>query len=188
MRRPLIAIDGPAGSGKSTLARRLADALGVPYLNTGLMYRALALRALRDGVDVDDAPGLARLARELTFDLDSSLRPPELRIDGLAPGEDLRSLEVESIVSRVARHPEVRAELRREQQRLCEGGGVVEGRDIGTVVARDADVKLFVHAEEEERVARRLDERGPGDPKAGPSKIAQALSDRDALDAKTTPL
>lgn len=183
VRRVLVAIDGPAGSGKSTLARRLAETLDLPYLNTGLMYRALALEALRRGVDADDGPALASLARGMTFDLDSSLRPPQLVIDGKRPAEEFTAREVESSVSRVARHPEVRAVLRDEQRRLCEGGGVVEGRDIGTVVAPDADVKLFLQAAEAERIARRRHERGDD---AEP--VGRELAARDALDARTNPL
>lgn len=182
-RRPLIAIDGPAGSGKSTLARRLAEAFVLPYLNTGLMYRALALAALREGVDRDDGQALARLARTLTFDLDPTVSPPSLRIDGAPPGDDLTSPEVESNVSRVARHPEVRAVLREEQRRLAEGGAVVEGRDIGTVVCPDADVKLFLEAEEHARVRRRAGERAERD-----HRIAAELAARDAMDARTNPL
>lgn len=181
--RPLVAIDGPAGSGKSTLARRLADALDLPYLNTGQMYRALTLEATRRGVDPDDGPSLAALAEGMRFDLDQNLRPPRLVIDGEPPDEELSTPDVESSVSRVARHPEVRAVLRVEQRRLCEGGGVVEGRDIGTVVAPDAEVKLYLHAEEAERIARRRQERGaPAEP------VGRALTARDALDARTNPL
>lgn len=181
-RGPVVAIDGPAGSGKSTLARRLAETLGVPYLNTGLMYRAVAHRALREGVGEEDAAGLADLAERLRFDLDASLRPAELTIDGEPPGPELASPEVESSVSNVARHPEVRAALRREQQRLSSGGGVVEGRDIGRVVAPNADVKLYLEAEVEERVSRRTSERG-----SVPDDTARALAERDALDAGTNP-
>jgi cytidylate kinase len=179
----VIAIDGPAGSGKSTLARRLAEVLALPYLNTGLMYRALTLRAPAAGVDEDDGPGLAALAREMKFDLDLSLRPPELTIDGSAPDPDVTSPEVESRVSHVARHPEVREVLRAEQRRLAAGGAVVEGRDIGTIVAPAADVKLFLGADERERIARRTTER--------PDVVAEVgreLSRRDALDAGTNPL
>ncbi|HEX6230456.1 MAG TPA: (d)CMP kinase [Actinomycetota bacterium] len=182
-KRPLIAIDGPAGSGKSTLARRLAETLDLPYLNTGLMYRALALEALRAGVDADDGAALADLARTITFDLDQSVRPPALRIDGAEPEADLTSPEVESNVSRVSRHPEVRRVLRDEQRRLSERGGVVEGRDIGTVVTPRADVKLFLEAEESARVSRRAGERA-----ARNHHVAAELSARDALDARTNPM
>jgi CMP/dCMP kinase len=178
----VIAIDGAAGSGKSTLAFRLASQLELPYVNTGLMYRALALRAHRLGVSPDDAGALGRLARAIGFDLDSSVRPPELRIDGEAPEADLTSPEVESSVSAVARHPEVRAVLREEQRRLAADGAVMEGRDIGSVVAPDAPLKLFLEAHPEERVGRRALERA-GDPE----RVAEALGTRDELDARTNP-
>lgn len=179
----IVAIDGPAGSGKSTLARRLAQTLDLPYLNTGLMYRALTLQALQRGIDPDDADGLAALAREITFDLDWRVRPPELTIDGSRASEQLQSADVESTVSRVARHLHVREVLRAEQRRLSERGGVVEGRDIGTVVAPHADVKLYLQAAQSERISRRINERSaPAEP------LGDALSARDALDARTNPL
>ncbi len=180
---PVIAIDGAAGSGKSTLARALALELGLPYVNTGLMYRAVALRAHREGVVPDDAAALERLARRTRFELDRSLRPPELTIDGERPDEGLTSPEVESSVSAVARHPEVRGVLRAEQRRLAADGAVMEGRDIGTVVAPDAPLKVFLEAHPEERADRRALER-----EADPSRIAEALGTRDELDARTNPL
>jgi cytidylate kinase len=119
----------------------------------------------------------------MRFDLDATVRPAELVIEGGRPDPGLMSPEVESTVSFVARHPEVREALRAEQRRLSEGGGVVEGRDIGTVVAPDADVKLFLQAAETERISRRSQERSaPTDP------VGRALSERDALDARTNPL
>lgn len=180
---PVIAIDGAAGSGKSTLARALALELGLPYVNTGLMYRALALRAHRDGVAPDDADALERLARGMRFELDRSVRPPELTIDGEPPSETLTSPEVESRVSVVARHPEVREVLRAEQRRLAADGAVMEGRDIGTVVAPGAPLKIFLEANPMERADRRALER-----EDDPSRIAEALGTRDELDARTNPL
>lgn len=180
---PVIAIDGAAGSGKSTLARALALELGLPYVNTGLMYRALALRAHRDGVAPDDADALERLARGMRFELDRSVRPPELTIDGEPPSETLTSPEVESRVSVVARHPEVREVLRAEQRRLAADGAVMEGRDIGTVVAPGAPLKIFLEANPMERADRRALER-----EDDPSRIAEALGSRDELDARTNPL
>lgn len=180
---PVIAIDGAAGSGKSTVARALALELGLPYVNTGLMYRALALAAHRAGVSADDAGALERLARRTSFELDRSLRPPELTIDGHLPEPAVTSPEVESSVSSVARHPEVRDVLRAEQRRLAADGAVMEGRDIGTVVAPDAPLKLFLEAHPGVRADRRAMER-EGDP----SRIAEALDTRDELDARTNPL
>ena len=178
----VVAIDGPAGSGKSTLARRLAVELGLPYLNTGQMYRAVALQALERGLDPDDGDALAGLAVVTTFGLDLNLEPPSLTIDGRVPGEELTSPEVESTVSRVARHPQVRTVLRDAQRRLIETGAVVEGRDIGTVVAPAADVKLYLSARASERISRRTAERGAESPQVG-----DALTSRDAADARTNP-
>jgi CMP/dCMP kinase len=178
----VIAIDGAAGVGKSTLAHRMAAELDLPYVNTGLMYRALALRAHREGVSPEDAPALERLARGMSFELDSSVRPPELKIDGRAPEAVLSSAEVESSVSAVARHPEVREVLREEQRRLAVGGAVMEGRDIGSVVAPNADLKLFLRAQADERVGRRALERD-----RDPEHIARALGARDRQDARTNP-
>lgn len=181
--RAVIAIDGAAGSGKSTLAHRLASELGLPYVNTGLMYRALALEAHREGVSPDDAAGLERLARRIEFDLDSSVRPAELAIDGEPPEAALTSPEVESSVSAVSRHPQVRAVLRAEQRRLASEGAVMEGRDIGSVVAPDAPLKLFLRAHPRERVGRRALER-----QDDPRRIAESLGTRDEQDALTNPL
>ncbi len=179
----VVAIDGPAGSGKSTLARRLAAELGLPYLNTGLMYRAVTLEAIRRGIDPDDEAGLAEVARSLRFDLDPSTHPPELRIDGRAPDPALRSPEVERLVSRVSRHPAVREALRREQRRLGEPGAVVEGRDIGSVVFPDAVLRVVLTAHPAERAARRARELGdvPSD------AVGQAIRDRDRQDERNVP-
>jgi len=179
-RGPIVAIDGPAGSGKSTLARALASEFDLPYVNTGLMYRALAWVALRDGIDPDDEPALATAAGRLGFALSDS-RPPELLIDGAPPEPSLTSAPVEDLVSRVARHPAVRNLLRDRQRTLGEGGSVMEGRDIGTVVFPDADVKVFLSARTDERERRRERERAL---EWGTSGVAE----RDAQDARTNPL
>lgn len=174
----IIAIDGPAGSGKSTLARRLAEALDLPYLNTGLMYRALAARALAEGVSTDDGPGLLGLLARMRFGMEGT-PTATLRIDGAAPGAELVGSAVEGAVSGVARHPEVRHAMRDLQRVLGRPGGVIEGRDIGGVVFPDADAKLFLVADAGARAARRRSERG------GDDDVAAALADRDRLDART---
>jgi GTPase len=182
-RGPVVAIDGPAGAGKSTLARRLAEALALPYLNTGLMYRFLATEALRQGIDPGDEEGLARVARGIRFSMDQGSDPPSLVVDGRPPGEELLTAAVESVVSEVSSHPRVREILRDEQRRLGAGGAVVEGRDIGSVVFPQADVKVFLLADESERASRRQEERRSRDPELG-----KALARRDASDARTNPL
>jgi cytidylate kinase len=181
-RRTVVAIDGPAGAGKSTLAQALAEQLGLAYVNTGAMYRALTAVALRRGVNPGDAGALSALAESLRFSLNRGT-PPSLLIDGRPPEQDLSSADVEAAVSQVASHPPVRDVLRAEQRRLGELGAVVEGRDIGTVVFPDADVKVFLRADPGERAARRQAERGSRDP-----RLAEALDRRDARDARTNPL
>jgi cytidylate kinase len=175
----VVAIDGAAGSGKSTLARRLAVLLGLPYVNTGAMYRALTRQALRHGVNLEDGSGLARLMDTLDFTVSPSPLG-ELWIDGAPPIADLESADVEAYVSTVAEHPEVRARMRAAQRALGEAGGVIEGRDIGTVVFPDATVKVFLDAEPHERAGRRELERE----EVG---TAGALHERDRRDAKVNP-
>lgn len=173
----VIAVDGPAGAGKSTLSSRLAVRFRLPYVNTGLMYRALALRSIQRGVDPDDANGLTRLAGEFEFSLGGG-PPRHLEIDGREPDDALLSPDVEDIVSRVARHPTVRQLMRRTQRELGVPGCVMEGRDITTVVFPDADVKFFLQAPPSVRAGRRQRERGAG----------EAVVERDAIDVLTNPL
>jgi cytidylate kinase len=179
---PIVAIDGAAGAGKSTLARGLARRLGLAYVNTGEMYRAVAAAALRAGVDADDADGLLHLAGALRFTLTAG-RHPELEIEGWTPSE-LHTDDVEATVSAVARHPRVRDHLRGVQRALAADGAVVEGRDIAIVVAPDAPVKIFVTADPAVRAARRAAERGA----ARHDTVADAIERRDTRDAVTNPL
>ncbi len=180
MRPRVVAIDGAAGSGKSTLARLLAVELGLPYVNTGSMYRALTLEARRRKVDVEDAEGLTLLIGTLDFTL-SSEPFPELWIDGAPPTDELESADVERYVSAVAKHPKVRAVMRMAQRAIGEGGAVMEGRDIGSAVFPDAPVKILLIAEARERAGRRAEER-PG------QDVAGALHERDRKDARVNPL
>ena len=177
----VIAIDGAAGSGKSTLARAVARAVGLPCVNTGLMYRALAAAARTNGVAPNDAAGLLELTGRLRFRVGGA-DPPELEIEGADLGE-LTDPEVERTVSAVASHPIVRARMRDEQRRLGRGGAVMEGRDIGSVVFPDARVKLFLSADPDERVRRRAGER-PGITE----DVGRSLRSRDSIDARTVPL
>jgi CMP/dCMP kinase len=175
----VVAIDGAAGSGKSTLARLLARELRLPYVNTGSMYRALTMAALRGAVDVEDGPALAQLMGTLEFTL-SPGTAGELLIDGAPPSDDLETADIEASVSTVAMHPPVRSAMRAAQRALGVGGAVMEGRDIGTVVFPDAPLKLFLVAAPDERAGRRVDERGAAD-------VAEALHARDRLDARVNP-
>jgi cytidylate kinase len=177
----LIAIDGPAGSGKSTLAEALARALDLPYINTGLMYRALAAAAARAQADVDDPEVLVDLARGLRFEV-AGHHPAHLRVEGYE-GSELTTATVESTVSAVARHPKVRRWMRAAQRRLGAEGAVMEGRDIGTEVFPAADVKLFLRADARARAARRAEERA-----ASTDDVGGAMRQRDRRDARTTPL
>lgn len=157
----IIAIDGPAAAGKSTVARGLARELGLTFLDTGAMYRAVTLAVLESDIDPMDEKGCARLAREIELDFDADGR---ISIDG-RPGEPaIRSREVTRWVSAVSAHPAVRAALVPEQRAQAKkrGGLVAEGRDIGTVVFPDADAKLFLVATAEVRARRRAEqERSP---------------------------
>ncbi len=180
MRTPrVVTIDGAAGSGKSTLARGLASALGLAYVNTGLMYRALTLAAVDRKVDVDDGASLATLLASLRFSLDAG-EPPQVRVEGGPSGPRLAGAEVEARVSAVARHPEVRAPMRAEQRRLGENGAVMEGRDMGSMVFVDAPVKLYLEADPAVRAARRSRDRAEGG-------VATALHARDRSDMRVTP-
>ena len=177
----LIAVDGAAGSGKTTLSRRLALALRVPYVNTGLMYRALAASAAREGAPPDDEAAMFDLARSLRFRLVGH-DPVELEVEGYTLDE-LTTPQVESTVSTVARHPTVRGWMRQRQRELGADGAVMEGRDIATMVFPEAPVKLFLRASHDERGARRASERA-GDA----HEVEDALRTRDERDAQTNPL
>jgi cytidylate kinase len=187
---PLVAIDGPAASGKSTVGRMLADNLHCAYLDTGLMYRVVTLRALQHGADLTDGGALATLARNCRFTLQFS-GGEHLRVDGEQVGTELHGADVDGSVSVVAAHPQVRAVLVATQRSLARRGSIVMvGRDIGTVVLPDAPVKLWVTASPEERARRRVrDHFSSGEPVSYVDELAR-IRDRDARDAgrATSPL
>lgn len=156
--RIVVAIDGPAGAGKSTVGRAVAARLGLAYLDTGAMYRAVTFAALRRGIDPADEHDVAAMASALEMTLDGSA----VTVDGVDATVEIRGSEVTAAVSAVAANSQVRAELvRRQREWIVEhGGGVVEGRDIGSVVFPDATLKLFVTASPRVRAERRVAELG----------------------------
>ena len=172
----VIAIDGPAGSGKSTVARRLAARLDLPYLDTGAMYRGVTFAVLRRGVDPDDVERVAHVALECELQVDED---GTVTVDGVDATIEIRGPEVTRAVSIVAANPAVRDELRRRQREWAEAhdGGVVEGRDIGTVVFPDADLKLYITASARTRAERRVGEIG-GDV----AEVEAAINERDRRD------
>jgi CMP/dCMP kinase len=173
----VIAIDGPAGSGKSTVAKALADRLGLPYLDTGAMYRAVTFAALRRGVDPDDPEPVGRIARDCELEMGAD---GSVRIDGVDATIEIRGPEVTRAVSLVAANPTVREEMRRRQRAWAERreGGVMEGRDIGTVVFPDAELKVYLDARPDVRAARRSKEVSD----LSYETVAADLARRDALD------
>jgi CMP/dCMP kinase len=173
----VVAIDGPAGAGKSTVARALAERLGFRYLDTGAMYRALTWLAMKRGLDLGNAEALAQLAREQPVLFAEDER---VWIGGTDVTSSIRETRVDRMVPVVARHHPVREVMRERQRELGHHGDVViEGRDIGTVVAPDAEVKVFLVADREERAKRRVAER----PGIGADALATDLRLRDESDA-----
>jgi cytidylate kinase len=183
----LVAIDGPAGSGKSSVARTVAEELGVVDLNTGAAYRAVALVALREGVDLADGDSLAAISRRVSLDGGGAQVDGEPILE-----EELRAPEVSAAASTVSAVPEVRAVLLDVQRRAAkrareQGGAIVEGRDIGTVVLPDAELKIYLSAAPEERARRRAYQTGR---EAELDRIREAMKKRDRQDSEraTSPL
>jgi len=172
----VIAIDGPAGAGKSTVARALAGRLGLDYLDTGAMYRGVTFAALRRGIDPDDVDRVGRLATDVELDVVDTTT----RVDGVDASVEIRGPEVTRAVSIVAANPAVRSELRSRQQEWARqhGGGVIEGRDIGSVVFPDADLKLYLTASPSVRAGRRHKEVAD----LQYEEVAASMAERDALD------
>ena len=172
----IVAIDGPAGAGKSTVGRAVAARLGLDYLDTGAMYRAITFAALRRGIDPGDQDDVALLSGRVEMTLDGS----SVTVDGVDATVEIRGREVTAAVSAVAANPRVRSELVRRQRSwvATHGGGVVEGRDIGSVVFPDATLKLFVTASPRVRAERRVAEIG-GDV----AEVEASIIERDRKDS-----
>lgn len=172
----VIAIDGPAGAGKSTIARALAKQLGLQYLDTGAMYRAVTFAAMTRGVSLDNSAAIGALSRTVALDVSES----GVRVDGLDATAAIRTPEVTAAVSKVAANSEVRTEMRARQQLWAaqHGGGVIEGRDIGSVVFPDAELKLYLTASPRIRAQRRVAQAG-GDV----DEIEAAIAARDHYDS-----
>uniref|UniRef100_UPI0025B5DA80 bifunctional pantoate--beta-alanine ligase/(d)CMP kinase n=1 Tax=Trichocoleus desertorum TaxID=1481672 RepID=UPI0025B5DA80 len=190
-RQPIVAIDGPAGAGKSTVTRQIAQTLALLYLDTGAMYRALTWRVLQSGIDIQDEPAIAELVSKCEIQLvpgETPQEPVRVWIDQQEVTEAIRDLEVTSNVSAIAAQPAVREELVKQQQRYGRKGGIaIEGRDIGTHVFPDAELKIFLTASVQERARRRqqdLKNQGKGD--ISLDELERLIYERDRKDSTRT--
>ena len=179
----VVTIDGPSAAGKSTTARAVAERLGISFLDTGAFYRAIALKALESGVAVDDAEAVAELIRGTSVEAGGTPSHPEVKLDGRDVALEIRTPQVSEAASRVAALPAVRSVLVRWQRQMRERGPLVgEGRDLGTVVFPDAEVKIYLDADLETRALRRARELGLRGIAASLEDVRADLERRDARD------
>lgn len=181
----IITLDGPAGSGKSTVARKLAARLEIAYLDTGAMYRAVALAAIQRGVSLDDPDALAEVARQVELTIECAPTYPRVLLDGHDVSEQIRSMEVSRATSAVARVPAIRALLAGKQRQIGKqlGSLVAEGRDQGTAVFPDAEVKVILEAAIEKRAERRYLEMLADGQEVDREQVLESLAARDGVDA-----
>jgi len=180
MRNMIVAIDGPSGAGKGTVARAVARELGYRHVDSGAMYRAVGWKALGESLGLDDEEAIAALAARARIVVDEA----SVSIDGVDVTRAIRTPEIDRAAAAVARLPKVRGVLVQQQRALGEGGGIVmEGRDIGSVVFPDADVKIYLDASPEERARRRAADPAHSGTPAAVADVAALLTERDRSDA-----